>query len=162
MNKANHSADRENLSAAFNSILNRLLKETKASRTTLRIDLPQAAFHVDDPAGEALEPGIKPLSGETALDQRKLDTVGWLERHREILIQASCLNVSPAPPQALMDIYGVKAQMLGPVIRDEELVGWVSVHENNATREWTPEEVGYLKQAVQEIHEILDSKKTNN
>ncbi|PAU74056.1 hypothetical protein CK498_24455 [Halomonas salipaludis] len=92
------------------------------------------------------------------MDQRKLETVEWLERHREILVQTSCLDVTPAPPIALIEIYGVKAQMLGPLIRDDELVGWISVHENKNTREWMPNEISYLNKAVQEVHEILDSK----
>ena len=148
---------REELQSAFHRVLADLLAATSASRTTLRLDLAQLAIGVDDPVAEALMPGVRPLSGETGLDQRALNTVRWLAEHRRCLIQDSCRDADPSPPQALIDVYGVQAQMLGPVIRNDELVAWVSVHENRTVRKWTEADVAALEQSVAKIHEILDA-----
>lgn len=144
------------LQDGFDRVLAKLLKETGASRTTMRIDVPEFGFQVDDPAGEAREPDVRSLLGQTALDQRSLDTVRWLDEHHDYLIQNQCRGADPAPPDALIEIYGVQAQMLGPVIRDGRLAGWISVHENRSVRTWTEAEVAMLKSAVAEVHALLD------
>ncbi|WP_142847172.1 GAF domain-containing protein [Telmatospirillum sp. J64-1] len=153
---AETSLGAEDLRTAFNIVLADLLEQVGASRTTLRIDLPQFSFQVDDPAGEARMAGVRPLSGETALDQRGLNTVRWMAEHHDYLVQPSCRDADPAPPQALIEIYGVQAQMLGPIVREKELMGWVSVHENRSTRQWSEMEVSHLRQAVEKIHALLD------
>lgn len=140
----------------FNAILDRLLIATEASRTTLRMDLPALSFHVDDPAGEALLPGTRSLTGQTALDQRSLATVRWLAEHQSYLVQERCRGADPAPPQALMELYGVQAQMLGPVIRSGDMVGWISVHENRTTRKWSEEDIRALEKAVAEVQAVID------
>jgi maleate isomerase len=140
---------------ALNRILADLLRGTDASRTTIRLDLPQFGFHVDDPAGEARADGAPPLTGQTALDQRSLATVRWLEANKVALIQPDCANADPAPPEALMKIYGVKAQMLGPIMRDDKLVGWISVHENRRTRQWSESEIERLASALEQVDGLL-------
>lgn len=148
----------QQLRASFNTLLADLLQATGASRTTLRIDMPEIGFHVDDPAGEARNPGdtdVPALTGQTALDQRALDTVRWLDQNRRNLVQNFCQGAVPSPPQALIDIYGVKAQMLGPVIVDDALVGWISVHENRRVREWNAAEVSALDAAIAQVHAAL-------
>jgi maleate isomerase len=139
----------------LNRILADLLRTTDASRTTIRLDLPQFGFHVDDPAGEARTDEAPALSGQTALDQRSLATVRWLEINKFSLIQSDCANADPAPPEALMNFYGVKAQMLGPIIRDDKLVGWISVHENRATRQWSETDVDHLTSALHQVDSLL-------
>ena len=65
--------------------LTALLTATKASRVTLRLDLPKYAFHVDDVAAEARKPGVASLKGQTSIDQRRAPTVIWLDRERRLL-----------------------------------------------------------------------------
>lgn len=139
----------------LNRILADLLRTTEASRTTIRLDLPQFGFHVDDPAGEARTDAAPALTGQTALDQRSLATVRWLEANKVSLIQPDCANADPAPPEALMKFYGVKAQMLGPIIRDDKLVGWISVHENRTTRQWSEADVDSLTSALKQVDGLL-------
>jgi GAF domain-containing protein len=149
-------AQAEDLQKSFTAILEGLLRATDASRTTLRLDLAEAGFHVDDPAAEARQPDINALTGVTSLDQRALDTVRWMEKHRELLVQEKCEGADPAPPQALIEVYGVKAQMLGPIVRDGEMIGWISVHENRHTRRWSEQEIAALRGAVDQVHRALD------
>ena len=55
----------------FAKILENLRQETDASRTTLRLHLPDLDFHVDRIAAEALASGVNSLMNETSVDQRK-------------------------------------------------------------------------------------------
>jgi maleate isomerase len=144
------------LKGAFADVLTQLLAAVDASRATLRIDLPELGFQVNDPAGEACVRGVPSLLGQTALDQRSLDSVKWMEAHHDYLIQERCEGIDPAPPEVLVRIYGVQAQMLGPIVRDGKLAGWISVHENRSTRRWTESEADLLKDAVAKVHEIID------
>jgi maleate isomerase len=141
---------------ALQEIVSGLLRETHASRTTLRLDLHELGIGVDDPVAEACMPGVRPLTGETSIDQRNLNTVRWIEKHGVCLVQESCREADPAPPQALMDVYGVEAQMLGPVVRNGRLMAWLSVHENRSSRKWTEDEIAALQAAVARVHEVLD------
>ncbi len=111
-----------------------LLEETGCDRTTLRLDVPTHGLHVDLTAAECLRPGVKSIRREGSLDQRRLNTVEWLEKYRENLVQ-SRFEGDPMPPQALIDIYGVNAQLLGPVESRDAMVGWLSAH-SLAEREW--------------------------
>jgi GAF domain-containing protein len=47
--------------------------------------------------------------------------------------------------------------MLGPLIRGDTLVGWMSVHYNDGPRRWTPADVGALEAAVEAVHRALDA-----
>ncbi len=147
----------EELVGNFKGILEGLLRKTKASRTTLRLDVPEHGFHVNGVVAEALEPGVKSIAAETSLQQRKSQTAGYLERTRTMLVQNDCENADPKPPKELMQIYGTKAQMVAPVVRDEVMVGWVSVHYNVSPREWSSEDKAALEAAVAATHKQMDA-----
>ena len=131
--------------AEFEARLQELLASTAASRVTIRLDVPERQFHVDDVVAEARRPGVKSLKHETSIDQRKVETVRWLDRERRILVQDDLRHGDPAPPEALVAVYGTRAQMLAPLIKDDSLVGWISVHHNDGPREWTEREIASLK-----------------
>ena len=136
--------------------MNDLLEVTSASRTTLRLDWPPWGAHVDDVYAEARRPGIESLVGKTSIRQRQAETIRWLERMRRVLVQADCATASPSPPRALLDIYGVRAQMLAPLVLRDTLVGWISVHETTAPREWTQKEIRALEDAAAAVAKTLD------
>lgn len=130
------AAHARTLRQAFDAILQRLLAETGAGRTTLRLDDPRHGFNVDDVAGEALAAGEKSLRGQTSIDQRAAATAEWIDRHRRLLVQDDLADAEPKAPEALLRLYGVKAQMLAPVIRGGRLDGWISVHDTGGARRW--------------------------
>jgi maleate isomerase len=136
------------LAQEFESKLRALLDGTGASRVTLRLDAPARGFHVDDVAAEARRPGVKSLKGETSINQRQAATVLWLDRERRPLVQEDLLTATPAPPQALIEGYGVRAQMLAPVTGEGKLVGWVSVHHAGGPRSWSAREVALLEETA--------------
>ena len=47
--------------------------------------------------------------------------------------------------------------MLGPLIRGDMLVGWMSVHYSDGPRRWTPAEIVALEAAVAAVHQVLDA-----
>ncbi len=146
----------EQLVGNFKRILDELLAKTNASRTTLRLDVPARGFQVNGVVTEALAPGIKSIAAETSLQQRKSQTAGFLEQNRQILVQNDCANAVPNPPKELMQIYGTKAQMMAPVVRGADMVGWLSVHYNLSTRDWSSEDVAALEAALAATHKEMD------
>ncbi|WP_353945857.1 GAF domain-containing protein [Streptomyces sp. HUAS MG91] len=122
------------LRARVQSVLTDLLGATGADRTTFRVDLPEHGLHVDLTAGEALRDGVRSIRRDASLDQRRLNTVEWLEAERRPLVQPH-FRAAPHPPRALVDVYGVRAQMLSPVQCDGALTGWISVH-SLRERDW--------------------------
>src|SRR6184192_3501739 len=110
---------------ALQDTIEALLLRTGASRTTLRLDRPEGFFPV---VAEALAPGIRSIAGDTSIDLAASPTFRSLERERRLLIQSDLLAADPAPPAELIDLYGARAQMLAPVVRNDALAGIVSVH----------------------------------
>jgi maleate isomerase len=146
----------EQLVAGFQAVLNELLKKTNASRTTLRLDVPDRGFHVNGVVAEALSPGIKSIAAETSLQQRQSQTATYLEQNRKILVQNDCAKAVPNPPVQLMQIYGTKAQMMAPVVRGPAMTGWLSVHYNLSPREWSPADVAALEAALAATQKLMD------
>ena len=134
-------------------IVERLRDDVGASRTTLRLDVPGLNFPA---VAESLAPGIKSIKADNSLDQRGAATGRRLLETGEILVQPNTATAEPPPPQALIDVYGTKAQMLAPVFRGGEVVGWLSVHYNPSVRDWTNEDVAALRQAATRVGEELD------
>jgi maleate isomerase len=112
-------------------------------------------MHVDDVAAEAVATGIASLMGQTSIDQRRAATVRWLERERRPLIQESCSSAEQPPPPELMRIYGVRAQMLAPVVWAGAMAGWISVHETRSERSWSADDATGLDQAVSAVVRAL-------
>jgi len=115
------------LRAQMQAIAERLRAQTGGDRTTLRIDLPAAGCSVGMCAAESHGPAVRSIRRDAALPQRDLETVRWLEEHRRPLIQPDFAD-APRPPQALVEGYGVRAQMLAPVLHGGDMLGWLSVH----------------------------------
>jgi GAF domain-containing protein len=136
----------------YQDIVEQLLQDTGASRTTLRLDSPEAFFAV---VAEACAPGIGSIAGDTSIDLAASATFKSLDREQRLLVQPDLLAADPAPPPELIEFYGARAQMLAPIVRNGSLVGIVSVHYAPGPREWTPEEVTALERAVERVQAEL-------
>jgi maleate isomerase len=126
-----------------------LLARTAADRVTVRADLPTKGLHVDRAAAEARQEGVASLLADASIDQRRLETIQWLDLHRTTLVQCD-FRTPPFPPPALLEIYGVQAQMLGPLVVGGALLGWVSVHQCHE-RDWSGADMGALRSVVATI-----------
>jgi maleate isomerase len=140
------------------AMLTTLLEQTNASRTTLRIDLPQFGLDVNAPAAEALAPGVHSIKSQTSLDQRRAVAVKWLEKNRRVFVENDCLNTTPdvAPEKEVTGVYGIRSEMVAPVIRNDHLIGWVSVHNTRGPHQWTKSEIAAIEAACVEVLRQLD------
>jgi maleate isomerase len=141
----------DQLRATFDAILAQLRETIGASRTTLRLDEPKYGFHIDDVVAESVAPGENSLRGQTSINQRAAATAQWVEDNRRLLVQSDLSTGEPRAPDALIKLYGVKAQMLAPIERQGRLDGWISVHEARKTRIWTELEQDALRRAAERV-----------
>jgi len=145
------------LKARLDAILTALRDATGAARVTFRVDLPERGIDCNDVAAEAIAGGVKSLRGQTAIDQRAAGSIRWLDVTKRPLVQNDLTGpVEPAPPPKLMSVFGVTAQMLGPVVRGDMLTGWISVHVEKGPRHWTDTDVKALETAVENVQRELD------
>ena len=144
--------------ASIQEILEDLLRATDASRTTLRLDLSDQDAGLDAVVAEALAPGVRSIRDDTSIrNLRGVSTVRFLEEQRRVLVQNDCLADDLAPPSELIEVYGVKAQMLAPIVREDRLVGVISVHYAPGPRDWSSENVAVLQEAVERVQRALDA-----
>lgn len=142
------------LRARMQHVVDRLRDASRADRTTLRVDLPDAGLSVATCAAESCGPAVKSIRADASLPQRDLVTVRWLEANRVALVQPD-FAVAPFPPQALRDIYGVRAQMLTPIVLGSGMAGWLSVH-SISERSWSDDDRRALEAAAREVTALLD------
>lgn len=143
--------------APFQEIMQDLLGSTAASRTTLRLDLTGRYSELDAVAAEALAPGVPSIRGATSIrNLRDYSTGRFLEEHRRPLVQNDCLADDPTPSSDLIELYGVRAQMLAPLMNEGGLVGLISVHYDPGSREWNAEDIAALQEAADRVQRELD------
>jgi maleate isomerase len=141
------------LRRALRDVLRDLLEATGASRTTIRLDLPDRGFDVDRAVAEAAGPGVTSILHDASLDQWAMPTVQWIAARKEMLVQEDFSGAPQVSPE-LVEVYGVKAQMLQPLLAGV-LYGWISVHQVGYAREWSNEDRAALSQAAAAVETIL-------
>ena len=145
-------------STPFQEILEDLLVSTGASRTTLRLDLPNHDAGLDEVVAEALAPGVRSTRGNTSIrNLRDSPPIRFLEEQRTPLVQEDCSRADPAPPPELIELYGVRAQMLAPIVREGRLAGVISVHYVPGPRQWSAEDIAALREAAERVQRELDA-----
>jgi len=100
----------------YQEIVEKLLADVGASRVTVRLDRPDAVFPV---VAEAMAPGINSIAGATTIDLKAAPTFVFLADEKPPLIQSDLLDTDVPAPQALLDLYGARAQMLAPILRND-------------------------------------------
>jgi GAF domain-containing protein len=139
------------------AVADRLRARTGASRTTVR---------VTDAAGqpvlvaESLAAGVQSMHDGPAPEITAAPTYVELERTRAILVQPDCRVDGPRPPASLIEHYRVYAQMLAPVLAGEAMIGTISVHQQDRTREWNEADIAALASAQSEVTTILATRCT--
>ncbi|ADP81163.1 GAF domain-containing protein [Pseudofrankia inefficax] len=123
-----------------------------ADRVTLRLDTPGMNFPC---AAESTAPGVRAMTTDNSLDQRGAATAQWIMATRQVLVQPDLTAVDPAPPQPLMDVYGVRAQMLAPVVVADVVTGWLSAH-SLRPRPWTEDDAATIKAAATVTAQRID------
>lgn len=141
----------------LHAILDRLHAETGACRVTMRLDSPEHGWTVADVCAEILAPGIKSMRGDHRIDQRAARTTAWITANHRTLVQPDVLaEGQPPPPAELLAAYGVRAQMLGPLLQpDGHLAGWISAHFTRGPEPFTPAQIAAMETARAEVSTLL-------
>lgn len=134
--------------STLEALVAELLESVAASRVTLRLDTPGAVFPV---VAEACAPGVRSIRDATEIDLRAAKTFQEIERTHRLLVQRDCLADEPVAPAELIELYGVRAQVLAPLVRDGRLVGIVSVHHAATPRAWTQSELDAIEAAAARV-----------
>ncbi|HEX4804309.1 MAG TPA: GAF domain-containing protein [Conexibacter sp.] len=123
------------MSEALDRLVADLLAATGAGRVTLRLDVPGPAFF--PVVAEACADGVAPVAGDASIDLRGAPTFTTVVEGLRTIVQDDVTTAEPPTPPEVIARYGVRAQMLAPVVRDGRCVGTLSVHETRAPRAWT-------------------------
>jgi maleate isomerase len=137
--------------AALDRLVAGLLAATGASRVTLRLDVPGPDFF--PVVAEACAPGIAPIRGDASIDLRSAPTFTTVAEQLQTVIQDDVRTALPPTPPEVIARYGVRAQMLAPVVRDGRCVGTLSVHEATGPRAWSPADRTALAAAAQHAND---------
>jgi maleate isomerase len=131
---------------ALDRVVAELLAATRASRVTLRLDVPGPHFF--PVMAEACAPGIAPIRGDASIDLRSAPTFTAVAQLLRTIVQNDVRTAQPPTPPEVIARYGVRAQMLAPVVRDGGCIGTLSVHEATGPRAWSPADRAALAAAA--------------
>lgn len=140
-------------------VLDSLRKDTAAGRTTVRLHHPGLGFHVDTVAAESLSEGVHSIVPHNSLDQWNAAAVKWLQRNMRTFVMEDCLNPwdsEVAPEQEVIETYGIRSEMVAPVVSNGDLVGWISVHYTKGPRKWTETEIRRIEAACEQVTEVME------
>lgn len=135
-------------------MLRDLLATTRASRVTLRRDLPGGPpFPV---VAEALAPGVGSLRDERSVHLPTQPVVLEVQRGRQVVQHDSAAAYDDPAFRRMLEAYGgLAAQIVTPVLRDGALAAIVSVHQLGTPRRWTDDEVAAATRAAERVGWLL-------
>jgi GAF domain-containing protein len=136
------------------AIIRDLLRETRASRVTLRRGVSDGyAFPVTD---EALAPGVGSLKDERTVDLRTQPVALEVQRRGQV-VQHDCRSAydDPAFVQMLETYGGLAAQIVTAVVANGGVAAILSVHQLGSPRTWTDEEALTCRRAAERIAALL-------
>jgi GAF domain-containing protein len=135
-------------------VLRDLLETTRASRVTLRRDVPGGPpFPVVE---EVLAPGVGSIRGETSVHLPSQPVVLEVKRGVQVVQDDSARAYDDPAFLRMLEAYGgLAAQIVTPVMRDGRLEAILSLHQLGAPRAWTAEELSATRRAAERIGELL-------
>lgn len=137
----------------FGGLMKDLLAATDASRTTLRVvGVDGSAYLLAECRAGADVPS---MSGGVQVDPRAFPTYTYLEETRRLLVQSDTRVATVSPPPDLVQMHRVFAQMLAPVVVQDEFVGTISVHLVGSARDWPEPQVDALRRCRSVVEGVL-------
>jgi len=135
-------------------VLRDLLETTRASRVTLRRDVPgRQPFPVVE---EVLAPGVGSIRGESSVHLPSQPVVLEVQRGVQVVQDDSARAYDDPAFLRMLEAYGgLAAQIVTPVIRDGRLEAILSLHQLGEPRAWTVEEVSAASLAAERVRELL-------
>lgn len=130
--------------ATFQSVAEDLLLATGASRAMIQLAFPDG-FRA---AAEAVTHGATQIRND-AFDGALIEpsALKALEREGKIVVADDAGRAAPAVARALVDRFGVRAQMLAPLVSDHRLAGYIAVHHTQGPRQWGAPDVEAVRVA---------------
>jgi GAF domain-containing protein len=140
--------------SALEDVLRDLLETTRASRVTLRRDVPgERRFPVVE---EVLAPGVGSIRGETTVHLPTQPVVLEVQRGVQVVQDDSARAFDDPAFQRMLEAYGgLGAQIVTPVVRNGRLEAILSLHQLGAPRAWTEEEVAAASRTAERVGELL-------
>jgi GAF domain-containing protein len=143
--------------AAIQAILDRLRQSLAVNRCTLRQDVLDAyAFPVTH---ETRTEGANPLLGDFTIIQTSQPVLEKLLADHSQVVQDDSERSSTDPLfHTMLEHYGgMRAQIVTPLFRDDNLVAILSVHQLHTTRNWSTAETDLARNALTLIGRLLGS-----
>ena len=143
---------------AFRDIVDRLRADTGASRTTIRVDCASLGVDVETVAAESRDDGVRTIEGQRTAGLRACAAARWLQANRRTFVMEDCLNPSTpevAPETFVIELYGIRAEMVCGIFKDDDMIGIVSVHYTKGARAWSEDEVAMIEHACDEVRAVL-------
>lgn len=139
---------RADLRPALDPLVAELREALGVSRVTVRLAAPDAYYPL---AAEARGEAVRTMWDAEQPDTRGAGTYVALERDRAVIVQDDTATAAARPPRSTIETFDVRAQMLGPLVRGEELLGIVSVHQGGGPRAWEASDVERLERTVERV-----------
>ena len=135
---------------SLQAIADQLLQQTEAGRVTIRVDTADDFFPV---VAEALAPGVRSFRDYSMAWVKHTTTPIYevVSGERKMLIQNDCETDERRPPKEIIEEYGVRAQMLTPIVRQDRLAAILAVHDVRGPRNWTQENISACEVAAEQI-----------
>ncbi|HEX5147268.1 MAG TPA: GAF domain-containing protein, partial [Conexibacter sp.] len=108
---------------------------------------------------EALGTGVRSMRTGAPIDINAAATYRLIGRTRGLLVQPDCRAGDPPPPDTLMDVYGVCAQVVAPLFDGDALIGSISVHQCGHTRAWSAEDRAAIAGAGALVQRMLGAER---
>jgi GAF domain-containing protein len=140
--------------SAIGDVLCDLLQATRASRVTLRRDVPGGRpFPV---VTEVLAPGVGSIREETSVHLPSQPVVLEVQRGVQVVQDDSAAAFDDPAFHHMLEAYGgLAAQIVTPVMREGRLEAILSLHQLGEPRTWSAEEIEAARRAANRVAELL-------
>ncbi len=128
-----------------------LREQLGVARALLRLDAAERGWTVDAALVEAAADGAASLRGVPLAGLRATPAIERLARDGAPLAQPDGAGIDP---QALREVYGVKARLLAPVTKAGTLLGWLEAHAD-APRAWSATDLAAAADAALRVQRII-------
>ena len=124
----------------------------------VRVDVARLGLNVETVAAESRDDGVLALEGQRTPNVRDGAAARWLVENRRPFVMEDCLDPwapEVAPEAYVIELYGIRAEMVCGVFRGDAMIGIVSVHYTRGTRAWSDADVAMIERACDEVLTIL-------
>ncbi len=136
------------------TVVERLLADTRASRVTLRQDVPGGFFPVTH---EALAEGVVSIRDGAGIDLRGQPVARVLAETGAQIVQDDCATAFADPDfHRMREAYGgLASQIVTPILAEDRLAGILSLHQCGEPRTWTAAEIELAAEAAERAKRLI-------